>query len=110
MSQPSHEAIRRRFERDAQGFDAIYRLERSLLSRWFNTTFRRAIFERYDITIEQAGDVSGKAVLDIGCGPGIYSVDFARRGRSPRPRDRPFRQHGRPRPAGGRKIQHAKCL
>lgn len=80
MSQPSHEAIRRRFERDAQGFDAIYRLERSLLTRWFNTTFRKAIFERYNITFEQAGDLSGKAVLDIGCGPGIYSVDLAQRG------------------------------
>jgi 2-polyprenyl-3-methyl-5-hydroxy-6-metoxy-1,4-benzoquinol methylase len=72
--------VRERFERDAEGFDAIYRLERSPFWRRFNTTFRKAIFERFQIAFEQAGDVSGKAVLDIGCGSGVYSVEFARRG------------------------------
>jgi ubiquinone/menaquinone biosynthesis C-methylase UbiE len=72
--------VRQRFERDAQCFDAIYRLERSPFWRWINTTFRKAVFERYTITFEEAGDVTGKKILDVGCGSGIYSVDFARRG------------------------------
>jgi 2-polyprenyl-3-methyl-5-hydroxy-6-metoxy-1,4-benzoquinol methylase len=80
MSQQTLDSVRQRFERDAQSFDAIYRLERSPLSRWFNTTFRKAVFERYDLTFKHAGDVTSKAVLDIGCGSGVYSVDFARRG------------------------------
>jgi ubiquinone/menaquinone biosynthesis C-methylase UbiE len=80
MSTSSLETVRRRFEREAESFDAIYRLERSPLSRWFNTTFRKAVFERYRLTFAHAGDVTGKAVLDIGCGSGVYSVDFARRG------------------------------
>lgn len=80
MTAPSLKTVRERFERDAESFDAIYRLERSPFWRWFNTTFRKAIFQRYEITFAEAGDVAGKKVLDIGCGSGPYSVDFARRG------------------------------
>jgi 2-polyprenyl-3-methyl-5-hydroxy-6-metoxy-1,4-benzoquinol methylase len=80
MSTSSLDTVRRRFEREAESFDAIYRLERSPLSRWFNVTFRKAVFERYRLTFAHAGDVRGKSILDIGCGSGVYSVDFARRG------------------------------
>ena len=80
MNRSYRDTVRRRFERDAQSFDAIYRLERSPFLRWVNTTFRKAVFERYTITFEQAGDVTGKKILDVGCGSGVYSVDFARRG------------------------------
>ncbi len=74
------DTVRQRFERDARSFDAIYRLERSPFWRWVNTTFRKAVFERYDITFDQAGDVTEKKILDVGCGSGVYAVDFARRG------------------------------
>ena len=74
------DTVRQRFERDARSFDAIYRLERSPFWRWVNTTFRKAVFERYDITFDQAGDVTDKTILDVGCGSGVYAVDFARRG------------------------------
>jgi ubiquinone/menaquinone biosynthesis C-methylase UbiE len=80
MTTPSLDAVRQRFEREAESFDAIYRLERSAFSRWLNTTFRKAIFERYRLTFAHAGDVTGKSILDVGCGSGVYSVDFARRG------------------------------
>ena len=74
------DTVRRRFEQDAKSFDAIYRLERSPFWRWVNMTFRKAVFERYNITFEQAGDVTGKEILDVGCGSGVYAVDFAQRG------------------------------
>jgi SAM-dependent methyltransferase len=77
---PSLDSVRERFDRDAQSFDAIYRLERSPFWRWVNTRFRKAIFQRYEIAFAEAGDVKGKKILDIGCGSGPYSVDFARRG------------------------------
>lgn len=74
------EDVKHRFEWDAKNFDAIYRLERSPVSRWFNKTFRKAVFDRYDLAFKHAGDVTGKSVLDIGCGSGVYAADFARRG------------------------------
>jgi 2-polyprenyl-3-methyl-5-hydroxy-6-metoxy-1,4-benzoquinol methylase len=80
MKKGTHDDVRRRFERDAGSFSAIYRLERSPWSRWFNKTFRKAIFDRYEMTFEHSGDVTGKEILDVGCGSGVYSVDFARRG------------------------------
>jgi 2-polyprenyl-3-methyl-5-hydroxy-6-metoxy-1,4-benzoquinol methylase len=80
MKDASRDEVRHRFEWDAENFDAIYRLERSRASRWFNQIFRKAVFQRYEITFAQAGDVAGKSILDIGCGSGIYAVDFARRG------------------------------
>jgi 2-polyprenyl-3-methyl-5-hydroxy-6-metoxy-1,4-benzoquinol methylase len=80
VSRSHRDTVRERFERDAESFDAIYRLERSPFWRWVNTTLRKAVFERYTITFEQAGDVTGKKILDVGCGSGVYSVDFARRG------------------------------
>jgi ubiquinone/menaquinone biosynthesis C-methylase UbiE len=80
VSRSHHDTVRERFERDAESFDAIYRLERSPFWRWVNTTLRKAVFERYTITFEQAGDVTGKKILDVGCGSGVYAVDFARRG------------------------------
>ncbi|MBV9281522.1 MAG: class I SAM-dependent methyltransferase [Chloroflexi bacterium] len=76
----SRDVTRRRFERDAASFDAIYRVERSPFWRVINKTLRKGIFLRYDITFEQAGDVTGQAILDVGCGSGVYCVDFARRG------------------------------
>lgn len=74
------EDVKHRFEWDAKNFDAIYRLERSPVSRWFNKTFRKAVFDRYDLAFKHAGDVTGKSILDIGCGSGVYAADFARRG------------------------------
>lgn len=80
MNRSRAEAVRRRFEREAESFDAIYRVERSFCARWGNRLLRKAVFERYEIAFSEAGDVTGKAVLDVGCGSGVYCVDFARRG------------------------------
>ncbi|HSK02214.1 MAG TPA: class I SAM-dependent methyltransferase [Kofleriaceae bacterium] len=73
------EEVKHRFEWDAAGFAAIYQSD-SLASRWFNRVFRQAVFARYEIAMRESGDVAGKAILDIGCGSGIYSIELARRG------------------------------
>jgi 2-polyprenyl-3-methyl-5-hydroxy-6-metoxy-1,4-benzoquinol methylase len=69
----------RYFHEHASQFDSIYH-EGQPLHRAFNRTFRKAIYERFGITFDQAGSVNGKTVLDIGCGSGRYAVEFARRG------------------------------
>jgi 2-polyprenyl-3-methyl-5-hydroxy-6-metoxy-1,4-benzoquinol methylase len=69
----------RYFDHHAAQFDSIYH-EGQPIQRALNRTFRKAIYERFAITFEQAGDVAGKTVLDVGCGSGRYAVEFATQG------------------------------
>lgn len=74
------DVVRNRFEHEAVDFDAIYRQDRGALHAWFNRNFRKPIFERYESTFQIVGDLTDKTVLDIGCGSGIYAVNFALQG------------------------------
>ncbi len=74
------EEVKERFEWDAKNFASIYPQSGWRLSAYANRILRKAVFERYRIALEEAGAVSGKAVLDIGCGSGIYAAEFLRRG------------------------------
>lgn len=67
------------FNRAADDFDAIYG-GKAPLGRWIDRHFRRDMYERYRLTIETCDDINGKTILDIGCGGGRYSVEFAKRG------------------------------
>ncbi len=71
--------IQRYFREQAAQFDSIYE-GKGAFGRWLDRTFRASIFVRYALTFEHAGDVTGKRVLDIGCGSGRYAVEFATRG------------------------------
>ncbi len=78
--QTNSDVIKRRFERDAVSFDAIYDSQKSEFSGWFNKSFRKPIFERFDITFEKMGELKNKTVLDVGCGSGVYSAKCAMKG------------------------------
>jgi 2-polyprenyl-3-methyl-5-hydroxy-6-metoxy-1,4-benzoquinol methylase len=73
------EEVRHRFEWDAGNFAGIYG-DSSVVGRWFNRLFRKAIFVRYEIAMRESEPVRGRSFLDIGCGSGIYSVELAKRG------------------------------
>ena len=68
------------FDRYAVDFDSIYGNDNKALERVANRLFRRAMLVRYQKTIAGCQPVAGKSVIDIGCGPGHYSITLARQG------------------------------
>jgi 2-polyprenyl-3-methyl-5-hydroxy-6-metoxy-1,4-benzoquinol methylase len=65
----------RYFENTATSFDSIYSSP-TLLDR----IFRRDMYERFRRTLEECTPLSGKSVLDVGCGSGLYAITLAQRG------------------------------
>jgi len=68
------------FDKAAVSFDTFYDRKRSAFMQWVDRKFRSDVFERYRMTFETLEPMSGKSVLDIGCGSGPYMVEAARRG------------------------------
>ena len=68
------------FDRYAVGFDAIYGNDNRAFERVINHLFRRAMLLRYEKTLAGCQPIAGRSVIDIGCGPGHYSVALARGG------------------------------
>ncbi len=67
------------FSRVPKQWDALYSRENPLLYL-FNRVFRPGLFQRYELTFSNCGPLADASVLDIGCGTGRYSVEFAERG------------------------------
>lgn len=63
------------FDVTAARFASIYASPR-LVDR----IFRRDMYERFRRTLEECDPVSGKSVLDVGCGSGQYATALAARG------------------------------
>ncbi len=81
MSPPATaEAVRRHFDGEAARFDAIYDTDKGVARRCLDGLFRGVVHQRFALTFARCGDVTGQRVLDVGCGSGRYSVEFARRG------------------------------
>jgi SAM-dependent methyltransferase len=76
MTQPTAEF----FDRYARDFDAIYGTKNSRLNRVVNKVLRRSMRLRYERVVAGCNPIIGHSVLDIGCGPGRYSVELAHRG------------------------------
>jgi 2-polyprenyl-3-methyl-5-hydroxy-6-metoxy-1,4-benzoquinol methylase len=68
------------FDSYAHDFDAIYGTRNSFLNRLINRYLRKSMMLRYQKTLEGCNPVEGRTVIDIGCGPGHYSVALAERG------------------------------
>jgi 2-polyprenyl-3-methyl-5-hydroxy-6-metoxy-1,4-benzoquinol methylase len=68
------------FDEFASRFDTLYDEQRGPLMRWVDRRFRSDMFTRFALTFEALGDLSGKSVLDIGCGSGPYVLEALRRG------------------------------
>ncbi len=72
--------VRHYFDENAARFDAIYGQNKSVISKFLNKVFRQVMIDRFQLVFRRCGDVKNKSILDVGCGSGRYSVDFAQRG------------------------------
>jgi SAM-dependent methyltransferase len=76
----THDRASEFFDRYASDFNAIYGNENTLINTIVNHLFRRDMRVRYEATIDGCRPVDGKTVLDVGSGPGHYSVILAQMG------------------------------
>lgn len=80
-SRPSPQTARF-FDAYARDFTAIYGNEHTPLNAVINRFFRKSMMLRYQRTLAGCSPIDGKSVIDIGCGPGHYGVELAKRGAS----------------------------
>ena len=70
----------RRFRREAHRWDEIYTESGNGLTRAWDRLTRQNVRERFTRTFDSAGDLTGRTVLDLGCGGGRYLVEAIHRG------------------------------
>lgn len=68
------------FDSYADGFDSIYGTGNGIFQRWLNRHLRQSILLRFEYTLAGCLPAEGKSFLDVGCGPGHYSLALAQRG------------------------------
>jgi SAM-dependent methyltransferase len=72
--------VGRRFRGGADRWDQIYSEGGSPLARVWDRLTRQNVRRRFLRAFEAAGDLTGKSVLDLGCGSGRYLIEAAHRG------------------------------
>ena len=70
------------FHNRIEKFDDIYKESNSPFISFLNRTIRASVKARYQLAFEILGDLSGKSVLDIGCGSGRYMFKAAEKNAS----------------------------
>jgi SAM-dependent methyltransferase len=68
------------FDSYSHDFSAIYGNQNTLGNQLINSLFRRSMRLRYLKSLEGCDPIEGRSVLDVGCGPGHYSVALAKKG------------------------------
>jgi 2-polyprenyl-3-methyl-5-hydroxy-6-metoxy-1,4-benzoquinol methylase len=68
------------FHQYANDFDAIYSNRGGVVNGVVNRVFRQSMKLRFLKSVEGCDPIQGKSILDIGCGPGHYSITLAQRG------------------------------
>ena len=74
------EKVRRHFDADAVRFDAIYEDRKDPFRRFIDNVWRGVVRRRLELSVQLLEPLAGKRVLDVGCGSGRFSIEFARRG------------------------------
>ena len=68
------------WNRSVDDFHSIYSHQKSKFAIFLDEVFRKDMYERYVFTMENSAPIAGRRFLDVGCGSGVYSLEFVRRG------------------------------
>ena len=68
------------FDSYAGDFDAIYGTKNTRLNRLLNRYLRASMRIRFEKVLSSCDPIQGKSVIDIGSGPGHFSISLARKG------------------------------
>jgi 2-polyprenyl-3-methyl-5-hydroxy-6-metoxy-1,4-benzoquinol methylase len=68
------------FDKIADEFDSIYDNKGTLPTKIVHKLFRKAMFERIPLSVQESRPLQEKSVLDIGCGSGRLSFLLAKEG------------------------------
>jgi 2-polyprenyl-3-methyl-5-hydroxy-6-metoxy-1,4-benzoquinol methylase len=74
------EKVMKYFHTQADSFDTIYSGKKNAFLRFLDAHLRKDMQRRFEMTFKECESVVGKSILDIGCGSGRYSIEFAKRG------------------------------
>ena len=71
------------FDGYASDFDSIYGHtdKRGLFDKLADKWFRKVMILRFKETLKRSANTSIKSIIDIGCGPGLYCVEFLKQGK-----------------------------
>lgn len=74
------EKVRDHFHDDAGRFDAIYQEKKGPFARFVDNYWRGVVQRRLELNVEKLEPLTGKKILDVGCGSGRFCFAFAHRG------------------------------
>lgn len=72
--------VRDHFHADATRFDAIYKKEKNAFASFVDNRWRGVVQKRLVVNVEKLEPLSGKSVMDVGCGSGRFCFEYAKHG------------------------------
>lgn len=79
-SKQVEEKVRVHFDDDAERFDSIYKDKKSFIARFIDDFWRGVVQRRLELNVEKLQPLTGKKILDVGCGSGRFCHAFAKEG------------------------------
>jgi ubiquinone/menaquinone biosynthesis C-methylase UbiE len=74
-----NEKVKTYFHSNAAQFDRLYN-KTGFVAHWFNLLFRKALYKRSQLALQECLSCQAKSVLDVGCGSGVNAVLLANNG------------------------------
>ena len=83
MTDSKTDQVRSFFHGYAESFDGIYMQtkKRGAITKLIDHLFRKSMYLRFKRTLKELQNPSINTVLDVGCGPGRYCVDYVKMGK-----------------------------